>query len=209
MTKLIRDPELDRLVEQLNQTNEAAGDGDDDSPDTAAARPAAAAPEWPPAQVPSGNVLESMLIEMARRGASDLLIVAGSEPVFRVGGRLLRGESAPLSGDEIQSTFSELMTSRVREKIDSNGSTDFSLRLGKSATDDDRRAWRFRVNIHRQRGTLAAAIRALPTEVPTISQLSLPASLNELVKATRGLVLVCGPTGSGKSTTLAAMVGAI
>src|SRR5947209_19363697 len=129
MTKLIRDPELDRLVEQLNQTNEAAGDGDDDSPDTAAARPAAAAPEWPPAQVPSGNVLEAMLIEMARRGASDLLIVAGADPVFRIGGRLSRSEPAPLSRGEIQSTISELLTSRVREKLDSDGSTDFALRL--------------------------------------------------------------------------------
>jgi twitching motility protein PilT len=63
--------------------------------------------------------------------------------------------------------------------------------------------------VHRQRGTLAASIRALPTEVPTLTQLRLPATLAELVKPTRGLVLVCGPTGSGKSTTLAALVGEI
>jgi twitching motility protein PilT len=60
--------------------------------------------------------------------------------------------------------------------------------------------------VHRQRGTLAAAIRALPTDVPTLSQLHLPPSLADLVKPTRGLVLVCGPTGSGKTTTLASLV---
>ncbi|HSP32832.1 MAG TPA: PilT/PilU family type 4a pilus ATPase, partial [Thermoanaerobaculia bacterium] len=98
---------------------------------------------------------------------------------------------------------------RVLEHITESGAVDFSLRLSRPASDDDRRAWRFRVNVHRQRGTTAAAIRALPSEIPTINQLNLPASLAELVKPTRGLVLVCGPTGSGKSTTLAALVGEI
>ncbi|MFZ2490383.1 MAG: PilT/PilU family type 4a pilus ATPase, partial [Thermoanaerobaculia bacterium] len=75
------------------------------------------------------------------------------------------------------------------------------------ADDRERRALRFRVNIHRQRGTLAAAFRALPASIPTLQQLNLPPALQELVKPTRGLVLICGPTGSGKSTTLAALVG--
>src|SRR5205814_10050264 len=65
------------------------------------------------------------------------------------------------------------------------------------------------VNIHRQRGTVAVAIRALPTAVPTIAELKLPPILGELVKPSRGLVLVCGPTGAGKTTTLAAMIGTI
>jgi twitching motility protein PilT len=201
MAKLMRDPELDRLVEELNQN--------DDEPELA--RPSSAAPraEWPPSQVTSGNPLESMLIEMARRGASDLHVIAGSPAVFRVGGRLMRADAGALSGEETQSIFNELMTARVRESIESGGSADFSLRLANAVSDDDRRAWRFRVNIHRQRGSLAAAIRALPSEIPTINELNLPLTLADLVKPTRGLVLVCGPTGSGKTTTLAAMIGEI
>jgi len=201
MAKLIRDPELDRLVEELNQVDEPDG-----------LRPAAArgpGDDWPPAQVSTGNVLEAMLIEMARRGASDLHVIAGSPPVFRVGGRLARAEAAPLAGDETQSIFNELMTSRVREAIESGGSADFSLRLANAVSEDDRRAWRFRVNIHHQRGTLAAAIRALPSEIPTINELNLPLTLADLVKPTRGIVLLCGPTGSGKTTTLAALIGEI
>ena len=121
----------------------------------------------------------------------------------------IKRQAAPLAGDETQSIFNELMTSRVREAIESGGSADFSLRLANAVSEDDRRAWRFRVNIHRQRGTLAAAIRALPSEIPTINELNLPLTLADLVKPTRGIVLLCGPTGSGKTTTLAALIGEI
>ncbi|HKS25037.1 MAG TPA: PilT/PilU family type 4a pilus ATPase [Thermoanaerobaculia bacterium] len=201
MAKLMRDPELDRLVEEINQN--------DDEPELERPAGAAPRPEWPPSQVRAGNPLESLLIEMARRGASDLHVIAGSPPIFRVGGRLVRAEAGALSGEETQSIFHELMTARVRESIESGGSADFSLRLANAVSDDDRRAWRFRVNIHRQRGSLAAAIRALPSEIPTINELNLPLTLADLVKPTRGLVLICGPTGSGKTTTLAAMIGEI
>jgi twitching motility protein PilT len=68
---------------------------------------------------------------------------------------------------------------------------------------------RFRINVHRQQGTLAAAIRALPAGIPTVRELGLPASLEEQVRPGHGLMLICGPTGAGKSTTLAALVGAI
>ncbi|HEV2721826.1 MAG TPA: PilT/PilU family type 4a pilus ATPase [Thermoanaerobaculia bacterium] len=195
MAKFVRDAELDRLVEELNQN-------EDETPLRPVLRPKEG---WPPAQVGTGNPLESLLVEMARRGASDLHLIAGSPPVFRVGGRLARAEAAPMSGEETQSIFNELMTARVRDAIDAGGSADFSLRI---ATEDGR-GWRFRVNIHRQRGTLAAAIRALPSEIPTINELNLPLTLADLVKPTRGLVLLCGPTGSGKTTTLAAMIGEI
>ena len=196
MKKLIPDPELSQLVRELNDT-EAASDE---------VRAVAA---WPSAAVPEGNPMERLLIEMAQRGASDLLIVAGAPPIFRIAGRLAKTTDAPLSHDDISALLSTMLTARLREKMDTEGAADFSLRLSRSASDDDRRAWRFRVNVHRQRGTLAAAVRALPTEVPTLQQLKLPPSLAELVKPTRGLVLVCGPTGSGKSTTLAAMINEI
>jgi twitching motility protein PilT len=194
MAKLTRDPQLEALVRELND----AGPPTDES---------RAILPWPSASVPEGNALEALLIEVAQRGASDLLIVAGAPPVFRIGGRLTKTTDAPLSTEDIHGLFAGVLTGRVREKIEHDGSADFSIRLSRSASEEDRRAWRFRVNVHRQRGTLAASIRALPTEVPTLPQLRLPPSLAELVKPQRGLVLVCGPTGSGKSTTLAALVG--
>jgi twitching motility protein PilT len=197
MAKLIRDPQLEQLVRELNDVEPATDEE------------RAASPAWPSATVAEGNPLEKLLIDMAQRGASDLLIVAGVPPVLRVGGRLARTADAPLSSDDIQSLLGTLITARLREKIDAEGAADFSLRLAGPASDDDRRAWRFRVNVHRQRGTWAASVRALPTEVPTLAQLRLPPALAELVKPTRGLVLVCGPTGSGKSTTLAALVGEV
>jgi twitching motility protein PilT len=191
MPKLIRDPQLEELIRELNGAPASAGIG------------------LPPAVVPEGNALEKLLIEMAQRGASDLLVIAGSPAVFRVNGSLHRADAAPLSADEVQTMLQPVISGRLSERLSNLGAVDFSLRLSRPASDDDRRAWRFRVNVHRQRGTTAAAIRALPTEVPTFAQLNLPASLAEVVKPTRGLVLVCGPTGSGKTTTLAALVGEI
>jgi twitching motility protein PilT len=203
--KLIRDPGLEQLVRELNQGG--ARDADADAEDSVpAATPGTA---WPSSIVGSGEPLEALLIEMAQRGASDLLIVAGSPPVFRLSGRLVRAETAALDADEVSSILGSFMSGRLRERVENEGAADFSLRLGREVDDEDRRAWRFRVNIHRQRGALAAAVRALPSEVPAISQLGLPMTFAELVKPTRGLVLVCGPTGSGKSTTLAALVGEI
>ena len=195
MTKLIRDPQLDELVKELNESRSEKEPAVD------------SAPSWPPALIPSGNPIEGLLTEMARRGASDLLILAGAKPIFRIDGRLAASDYPPLSLDDVNGFLGSFLTSRVRERIDKDGSADFSVRLARQASEDDRRAWRFRINVHRQRGTLAAAIRSLPTAIPTLAELNLPATLAELVKPTRGLVLVCGPTGSGKSTTLASLVG--
>jgi len=191
--KLIRDEQLEELVRELNETD-TPRTGVDVQPQTGGL-------------VPEGNDLERLLIEVAQRGASDLLLVAGAPPMFRVGGLLTRSESAPLAGEEILNLLTPSIPGRWTERLNQEGALDFSLRLARGASEDDRRAVRFRVNVHKQRGTLAAAIRALPTEIPTLAQLNLPAGLAELVKPTRGLVLVCGPTGSGKSTTLAALVG--
>ncbi|PYQ33269.1 MAG: type IV pili twitching motility protein PilT [Acidobacteria bacterium] len=193
MSKLIRDPHLDQLVKELNREQP------DQEPEVV--------PPWPPAQVPTGNPIEPLLVDAARRAASDLLIIAGSPPIYRVDGRLVRADSPPLDPDEVQELLGGFLTSSVRERVETVGSADFSIRLAKSTADDDRRAWRFRVNIHRQRASFAAAIRALPTTIPTIAELNLPAVMSELVKPRRGLVLICGPTGAGKSTTLAALVG--
>ena len=185
MTRLLRDPDLEQLVRELNDTDDAPSD---------------AATIAPAAAIVEGSALERLLVEMTQRNASDLLLIAGNPPILRVGGRLTRVEDSPLEASEVAALFSPLLTGRTRAQLDTNGATDFSLRLA---------PWRFRVNVHKQRGTLAAAIRALPTEIPTLQQLNLPPSFAELVKPTRGLVLVCGPTGSGKTTTLASLVAEI
>lgn len=188
MAKLIRDPELDELVKELNKESSNAS--------------------WPPLQIPSGNPLEELLVEIVRRDASDLTILAGVPPILRISGRLAAMERAPLTVEDVHSLLGTLLTGRVRERIESDGCADFSIRLPKG-TDEERRASRFRVNVHRQRGTMAAAIRALPSTIPTLAELNLPPTLAELVKPARGLVLICGPTGAGKSTTLAALVGVL
>jgi twitching motility protein PilT len=203
MKKLIPDPQLDALVRELNRSEGAPSADDAVEVDLEPAIP------WPPDRAADGNPVEELLSEATQRGASDLLIVAGQPPILRIGGRLVRMEATAFDGNDIQQLLGHLLTSRIREKVESDGAADFSLKLGRASSDEDRRAWRFRVNVHRQRGTLAAAFRALPTEIPTLEQLNLPSSLSELVKSTRGLVLVCGPTGSGKTSTLAALVGEI
>ena len=180
MGRLTRDEELEQLVRELNEGGER--------------RPGL---QTPPQAVTEGNPLERLLSEMTQRGASDLLLISGNPPILRLGGRLVRFDEAPLDNDDIPGFFAGFLSPRLQEQLRDGGAADFSIYLGK---------FRFRVNVHRQRGTLAAALRSLPTEVPTLQQLHLPASLAELVKPTRGLVLVCGPTGSGKTTTLASLV---
>ncbi len=190
--KLIPDPDLEQLVRELNQ----AGGPDIEHDDAQALGPAAS---WPLSQVRRGEPLEGLLIEMAQRGASDLLIVAGAPPVFRLGGWLVRAEKPALDGDEIAALLGSFMSGRLRERVENEGAADFSLRLGSALDDDDRRAWRFRVNIHRQRGGLAASIRALPLEVPTLGQLGLPMTLAELVHATSSPSKI--PSSTSTATT--------
>jgi twitching motility protein PilT len=197
MTKLVRDPQLDELVKELNRSD-APGEVAVGSP--AMTVQEAAESSWPAALVPTENPIEPLLNEMARRNASDLLILAGSKPIFRVSGRLVAADYEMVELEQVQSLLAMFMTRPIRERVNEEGAADFSVRLANPPM-------RFRVNVHRQRGSLAASIRALPAAVPTLAELNLPPTLGDLVKTTRGLVLVCGPTGAGKSTTLAALVG--
>ena len=214
MTEQIRDPELDQLVRELNRRSEDASAGFE--PYEEAFQPV---PERPltlrrpeQALVNEGESLNRFLVELVQRKASDLLLIAGLPPVLRVNGRLTRMEEAPsLEGDEVGRLFVGHLGGKERQDLEERGATDFTLSLGRGASldEDGGAAWRFRVNLHRQRGEPAAAIRALPSEIPSLASLNLPPVLAELVKPSRGLVLVCGPTGSGKSSTLAALVGEI
>jgi len=210
MTEQIRDPELDRLIQELNRQD---GQPNDASPLPAGA-PAAPSAGLDALDLPSrsrveeGEPLDSLLLDMTRLGASDLLLLAGLPPVFRVSGRLVRAQAEPFDGDELTQMFKPHLSGKSRRDLDERGSADFPLRLaaGRELDEGGGLSRRFRVNLHRQRGQLASAIRALPLEIPALASLNLPPSFAELVKPSKGLVLVCGPTGSGKSTTLAAMV---
>jgi twitching motility protein PilT len=212
MSDQLRDPELDQLVRSLNEQSPAR------EPDLAfasvASEPAALLTlrSLAQAEVAEGEPLDRFLTEMIQQKASDLLLIAGLPPIFRVNGRLLRMEErGPLEGDEIKRMFHAHLGAKERQELDESGSTDFSLRIARGRVLDEGigSAWRFRINVHRQRGEPAAAVRALPSDIPTLAGLNLPPMLAELVKPSRGLVLVCGPTGSGKSSTLAALVGEI
>ncbi|HWM90375.1 MAG TPA: PilT/PilU family type 4a pilus ATPase [Thermoanaerobaculia bacterium] len=208
MTQKLKDPELDRLVHELNRQD----------PPEETASPAAVALSTTEeldapvrSRVQEGEPLDTLLLEMARQGASDLLLLAGMPPVFRVDGRLIRAQAESLDGDEVVQMFKPHLGSRARRDLEERGSADFSLRLapGRELDEGGGPSRRFRVNLHRQRGQLASAIRALPLEVPSLAGLNLPPSLAELIRPSRGLVLLCGPTGSGKTTTLAALVAEI
>jgi twitching motility protein PilT len=142
--------------------------------------------------------LESWLGMLGEQGASDLLLVAGAPPSIRVDGRVLPLPQAPLSGDEIEEAVLPILSSRGRTLYAQDSVADFSYKL--------RGVGRFRVNLHRERGRAAVAIRALPSEPPRLATLGLPAGTEALTRLPRGLVLVGGPTGSGKTTTLAALV---
>jgi twitching motility protein PilT len=213
MTEQIRDPELDRLVRELNrQENVPAGDEPEAAPAAVGVQPVSLESFEPldkPAQsrVEEGGSLDRFLLEMIRQGASDLLLIAGLPPVFRLDGRLIRADAAPLESEELGAMFRPHLGSRARRALEERGSADLPLRLAPGRElEESGGSYRFRVNVHRQRGQLAASIRSLPLDIPTLAGLNLPAALAELVRPSRGLLLFCGPTGSGKSTTLAALV---
>jgi pilus retraction protein PilT len=146
--------------------------------------------------------MRGILREALDVGASDIHLVAGSRPVLRV-----HGELTPLAGTEVLTPAAvrrllfSLLSHSQRETYDLEKELDFALSVNGGN--------RFRVNAHQQRGTAAVAIRLIPNRVPPIESLGLPWIVPELAARTQGLVLVTGPTGSGKSTTLAAMVDLI
>ncbi len=154
--------------------------------------------------VTTDSTLARLLDGLVSRGGTDLHLISRSAPVIRVNGELQWLDQEPLSEADVHGLLRQYLDRRMRLDLERRGATDLSLRR-RSAQG----AFRFRVNVHRQRGQLAANIRALPQKVPSLEQLNLPASLGQLVEPEQGLVLVCGPTGSGKSSTLAALVALI
>lgn len=135
---------------------------------------------------------------LQKHNASDLHIKVGRPPLYRINGKLIPAKMDRLSHEQVQAIVVPLMNDKHRKILDDKRSVDFSFRI--------KDLGRFRCCAYFQRNTLAAAVRVVPLAVPSIDALALPAVLKELAHKPRGLILVTGPTGSGKSTTMAAIL---
>ncbi|UWZ82833.1 type IV pilus twitching motility protein PilT [Occallatibacter riparius] len=147
------------------------------------------------------KLLDQFLSLAVQREASDLLLVAGSAAILRVNGGLTAGVGQILSTAELRGILLPILTPAQSEELQARKSIDFCFVRQEIG--------RFRANYHYQRGTLAAAIRLLSEQVPSLESLHLPPTLALLMERRQGLVLVTGPTGSGKSSTLAALIDLI
>jgi twitching motility protein PilT len=181
------DRELSKIVAELNRA----------APSQKAVTRASGSPAGPTAS------FEELLHFAGRRGASDILLIAGAPIVLRVNGALLPvagdpNSGAPLEAEDVRAAVLPLLEPAQLEELQRRKAVDFGFEregLG-----------RFRINVHHQRGTLAASVRLLPARIPTLESLHLPPSLARLTERRQGLVLVTGPTGCGKTSTLAALV---
>jgi twitching motility protein PilT len=176
------DNELSKLVEELNRaapSQKSAGPRGYSGPQSTAS-------------------LDRLLQTAAGRGASDVLLIAGVPPMLRISGALAAAAGPGLDAEDIRSHVLPLLEPWQAEELQKKKSVDLSFvreNLG-----------RFRINIHHQRGTLAASIRLLPSRIPSLESLHLPTSLARLADRRQGLVLVTGATGCGKTSTLAALI---
>ncbi len=142
--------------------------------------------------------IRDLLLMCIERGASDLHITENEPPILRIDGRLIRTELEKLNKQELKKMVYGVLSNSQKEIFERELELDFSLAL----PDLDR----FRVNIHIQKGSVEAAFRRIPLEIPNVAKLGLPQIILDLANKPNGLVLVTGPTGMGKTTTLAAMI---
>ena len=156
---------------------------------------AASAPE------PLKYNLQQLLRAMVEKGASDMHITAGSPPVLRIDGSVVPLKLPPLSKHDTKALCYEMLNEDQRTKFEEQNELDLSFPL--------RNVSRFRANIYVQRGAVAGAFRQIPFKILTFEELGLPPVATEIANKPRGLVLVTGPTGSGKSTTLASIIDKI
>src|ERR671919_170782 len=170
---------------------------------TSQAVPEPAAPAGPSAQPKrSATSIDELLEQVVVRGSSDLHVTVGTEPVVRVNGRLERLEEfARLTPEDTQRMLYRILSTEQQKQFEIKRQIDISYSIPGLA--------RFRVNVYFQRESLGAAFRLIPAELKTLEQLGLPPVLKDFTSKPRGLVLVTGPTGSGKSTTLAAGIDEI
>ncbi|CUS48493.1 MAG: twitching motility protein PilT [Idiomarinaceae bacterium HL-53] len=142
--------------------------------------------------------LQDLLTQCVRDGASDLHISAGTPPLYRIDGDMRKINTEPLSQRDVLAMVHSVMSDTQQQAFEKDLEADFSIQIDQVA--------RFRVNVFMQRHGAAAVFRTIPSEVLSLEQLQAPEILRRIADYPRGLVLVTGPTGSGKSTTLAAMV---
>jgi twitching motility protein PilT len=145
--------------------------------------------------------LHELLKEMVKRGASDLHITTGTPPQVRINGSLTPMDGAPLTAVDTKQLCYSILTEAQKHRFEEENELDLSFGVKGLS--------RFRANIFQQRGAPAAAFRLIPYKILTFDELGLPPIVNELVQKPRGLILVTGPTGSGKSTTLASMLNKV
>src|SRR3989338_7448907 len=146
--------------------------------------------------------LKELLPLAVQKKASDLHLTENSPPVLRIDGRLVFVEDAkPLSKEDLKKAIYGMLNDNQKEKFERDRELDFSLALEGLE--------RFRVNVHIQRGSVEAAFRSIPQFVPSIEELGLPPTIIDFARRPSGLVLITGPTGSGKTTTLASMIEVI
>src|SRR6478735_6340974 len=143
-----------------------------------------------------------VLLEVMRRRASDLHITSGVPPMIRVRGRLIPLEGFPvLGGQETREIVYSILNNDQRQRLETDWQIDFAYAIPGRA--------RFRVNAYFQRSAIGAAFRLIPSIITPIDDLGLPSVVHDFCKKPRGFVLVTGPTGSGKSTSLASMIDEI
>lgn len=145
--------------------------------------------------------LRELLDVMVKRNGSDLHITVGSPPIIRIDGKLVKTDYDILGPEQTKKLSYSIMNERQRQKFEENSELDLSFGIEQLS--------RFRCNVFMQRGNVAMSLRQIPFKIQTLEELALPEVVQNLAKLPRGLVLVTGPTGSGKSTTLAAMIDRI
>ncbi|WP_315791901.1 type IV pilus twitching motility protein PilT [Fischerella sp. JS2] len=146
-------------------------------------------------------MIEDLMEQMIEMGGSDMHLSAGLPPYFRISGKLTPIGEEPLSGDQCQRLIFSMLNNSQRKTLEQNWELDCSYGVKGLA--------RFRVNVYKERGSYAACLRALSSKIPNFDKLGLPDVVREMSEKPRGLILVTGPTGSGKTTTLAAMIDLI
>lgn len=177
----MKDPtdDLDSLIGELNSRVEAS----------------------PSDHAKAATDFERWLVHVVRSRGSDLLMATGGTPMMRLNGSLVSLSNRKLAAEEIESLILPLLEKQSVEEYRAKGITDASFRFTGVG--------RFRINLHHERRKPAAAVRVLPTKVPTLAELRLPTEFEQLTRLTSGLVLIGGATGSGKTTTMAALIDAI
>src|SRR5689334_20911654 len=145
--------------------------------------------------------IDELLKEMREQSASDLHLTSGSAPYLRIHGEMVKLNYREDTAETAQSLIFEILTEEQKERFSDNWDLDLSYPLAGVG--------RFRVNVFMQRHGMSAVFRIIPEEIKTIDELGLPQQLSRLMDTSEGLILVTGPTGSGKSTTLAAMIHTI